>query len=52
MKNQIPKEPNSNSLNCNPNIETVAPQYIYTEEDLGEGLLDADVNLYYANCIS
>ena len=52
MKNQIPKEPNPNSLNCSPNSDIATQPYIYTEEDLGEGLLDADVNLYYANCIS
>ncbi len=50
MKNQPLKEQNSNSVSCNPPIETAAPQYIYTEEDLGEGILDTDVNLYYANC--
>ena len=52
MKNQTLKEQNSDSLNCSPKIETAAPQYIYTEEDLGEGILDMDVNLYYANCIN
>ena len=52
MKNQTQKKQNSNSVSCNPQIETTTPQYIYTEEDLGEGILDADVNLYYANCIS
>lgn len=27
---------------------TKNPRYIYTEEDLGEGILDASVNNYYA----
>jgi hypothetical protein len=49
MKNQTSAAQNFNYPGCNPNPETVAP-YIYTEEDLGEGILDADVSLYYANC--